>query len=80
MKIKEYIPHTNDIIISDGGYMAIENFKSIAECSDILVSVNAKSFTINVFGSNLSVEYYCGSSIFVTGCFEKIEFLKVKVH
>ncbi len=76
MRIKEYIPMTNDIIISDGNYMSIENFKSISECSDMLVGVKAKNYIINIWGSNLKVEYYSSNSIYIFGNFEKIEFLK----
>lgn len=79
MKIKEYIPHTNDIVISDGNFLSIENFKSLAECSDILVSVKAKNYVVNIWGSKLSVEYYSGKNIYVSGNFEKIEFLNVKM-
>ena len=67
---------TNDIIISDGNYMSIENFKSISECSDMLVGVKAKNYIINIWGSNLKVEYYSSNSIYIFGNFEKIEFLK----
>lgn len=76
MKIKEYIPITNDIIISDGNYMSIENFKSISECSDILVCVKAKNYIINIWGNELRVEYYSSSNIYIYGNFEKIEFIK----
>lgn len=78
MKMKEYVSVTNDIVISDGNYMSIENFKSITECSDILVSVKAKNYLISIWGSELSVEYYSGKNIYVLGNFEKIEFLKSK--
>ncbi len=78
MKMKEYVSVTNDIVISDGNSMSIENFKSITECSDILVSVKAKNYLISIWGSELSVEYYSGKNIYVLGNFEKIEFLKSK--
>ncbi|MCC8192957.1 MAG: YabP/YqfC family sporulation protein [Ruminococcus sp.] len=76
MKIKEYIPITNDIVISDGNYMSIENFKSLSECSDILIGVRAKNYMINIWGSGLRVEFYSSNNIFIFGNFEKIEFLK----
>lgn len=78
MKMKEYIAYTNDIVISDANSMSIENFKAITECSDVLVSVRAKSYLISVWGSGLSVEYYSGKNIYIVGCFEKIEFIKAK--
>ncbi|MCD7727639.1 MAG: YabP/YqfC family sporulation protein [Ruminococcus sp.] len=76
MKIKEYIPITNDIVISDGNYMSIENFKSLSECSDILIGVRAKNYMINIWGNGLRVEFYSSNNIFIFGNFEKIEFLK----
>lgn len=66
-RASELIPVRSMVTISGDSEALIEHCKRILECSDIRCSVTAGSFTVDIWGSDLSLTSFANGSVSVNG-------------
>ena len=72
---KDVINKDSIIQIVGKNQIIVENYKCIKKYSLDEIVILGFSYTINIKGTNLTIEYYNNESMMVGGCIDEISFL-----
>ncbi|MCM1226053.1 MAG: YabP/YqfC family sporulation protein [Clostridium sp.] len=74
-KTKRFANTDTQIQITGDHEVLVECCKKIIEYNDIMVKVKTRDMTVTVWGSDLSVNDFCTSGIYIRGRVQSIELM-----